>query len=132
MIASWRRGQPTTAKLSPLETAAQVSIFAHQSPNELAPVVFDHADGDALVNSEVVAIDPANRRIFTLRRFGTTQFVAYDMDTFAAIGNDPEFPTIEIDHPQLVRWGRYGIAFTDSTDFFGQPSLHIGRSVLVP
>ncbi len=82
--------------------------------------------------ADAVAIDPANRRIFTLRHFGTTQFVAYDMDTFAVIGNDPAFPSIKIADAQLVRWGRYGIAFTDSTDIFGQPSLHIGKSVIVP
>jgi hypothetical protein len=58
--------------------------------------------------ADAVAIDPANRHIFTLRHFGTTQFVAYDMDTFAAIGNDPAFPTIHTDHTQLVRWADMG------------------------
>jgi YVTN family beta-propeller protein len=130
----------------------QYGIFAHATQQNLlsgfgANLLFDagilygsNAAYDigkqALIGSypvaDAVAIDPANRRIFTLRTFGTTQFVAYDMDTFAAIGNDPAFPSIQTEYPQLVRWGRYGIAFTNSTDFFEQPSLGIGKSVIVP
>lgn len=82
--------------------------------------------------ADAVTIDPANRRIFTLRRFQTTQFVAYDMDSFVALGSDPAFPTIKAERPQIARWGRYGIAFTNSTDLFGPSSLYIGRSTLVP
>jgi len=92
--------------------------------------------GDARSGSypmaDAVTIAPANRRIFTLRHFQTTQFVAYDMDTFAALGDDPAFPSIKTDHAQIVRWGRYGIAFTNSTDIFGPLSLYIGKSTLVP
>jgi len=82
--------------------------------------------------ADAVAIDPANRRIFTLRRFPNTQLAAYDMDTFGSVGNDAAFPAIKSDHPQLVRWGRYGLAFADGADLFGPLRLYVGKSTLVP
>lgn len=82
--------------------------------------------------ADAVAMDPSSRRIFTLRRFGSTELAAYDMDTFAVVAKDSAFPTVYTTRPQLVRWGRYGIAFTDSSELSGPYSLYIGKSTIVP
>ena len=78
------------------------------------------------------ALDSANRRIFTIQTFLSNGLSAYDMDTFVSAGTDPGFPYIQAVYPQLVRWGRYGIAFTNNNTGYGVQTLYIGGSTLVP
>lgn len=85
-------------------------------------VIGTYSSGSAL------ALDPAARRLFWLSGLG---LVAYDMDAFASAGSDPFFKSVS-GSTLLVRWGRYGVAFTYGSDYYGPGTLYVGKSVLVP
>jgi len=77
-----------------------------------------------------LAVDSIARRIFTLT-YGT--LVAYDMDTFAPLATDTTSASGNfLQAGQLVRWGRYGLAFSYSTGSFNPSALYIGRTTLIP
>jgi hypothetical protein len=77
-----------------------------------------------------VAVDSIARRIFTLS-YGTLR--TYDMDTFATLATDEASANGNLlQAAQLVRWGRYGLAFSYSKDEFVPAALYIGRSTLIP
>jgi hypothetical protein len=79
-----------------------------------------------------IAIDSVNRRIFTIQNWLDNGLFVYDMDTFAPLGSDSATGHFYADYPQLVRWGRYGIAFTNNGTGIGPETLYIGESTLVP
>src|SRR5207253_8434770 len=52
--------EPSAREARPLQPLHDVRILAHRSPDELRPVVFDHRDDRALVDPEIVDVDPAD------------------------------------------------------------------------
>ena len=122
---------------------AEVSIFGGFGSNLLfdSGVVYGNNAAYDIRKQQVIgtypsapalAIDPLTRRIFSLTAFNAPLLSAYDMDTFVAAGTDASIPSGNLFQPLLTRWGRYGIAFTQSADFYNAGTLYVGRSVLVP
>jgi YVTN family beta-propeller protein len=72
-----------------------------------------------------VAPDPGARRVFFLANQGEPVVSAYDMDTFSPAGSE-KLPMGTGYQRDLVRWGRFGYAFT------GRQVLVIVQSKLVP
>src|SRR5208282_1849684 len=52
-------GQPATGEARSLQTAPDVRIFPHDTPDERGALVFDHRADGPLVDAEIIAIDPA-------------------------------------------------------------------------
>src|SRR5678816_2284338 len=55
-----RLRQPTAGEARALQAATNVRIALHQLPDETAAIVLDHRHDRALVDAEVVAVDPAD------------------------------------------------------------------------
>src|SRR6267154_5671518 len=54
--------QPAACEACPLETTAQIGTAAHDAPDEAAAEIFDHGDGQAFINAEVIVVDPTHFR----------------------------------------------------------------------
>src|SRR5690349_8559848 len=54
--------QPPARKTGALQAATNVRILAHDPPDEIVAIVFDHRDDRALVDADIVAGDPAEAR----------------------------------------------------------------------
>ncbi len=79
--------------------------------------------------SGALAVDTVARRIFSSTSTGLN---AYNMDTFALVGTDTAYKNPST-NTQLVRWGRYGIAYMYSADYYGAgATLYVGKTTLVP
>src|SRR3954470_18048078 len=55
--------KPSTRKPSSLEPADNVGIPAHHAPHEIGAKVLDHRENRALIDAEVIDVEPAERRI---------------------------------------------------------------------
>src|SRR5262245_42482904 len=56
-----RRGrQPAAGEACALQAATNVRVTLHQLPDEPAAIVLDHRHDRALVDAEIVAVDPAD------------------------------------------------------------------------
>src|SRR5206468_9933901 len=56
------RGQPAALEAGPGQALADVRVLAHHAPDHRAPIVLDHRENRALVDAQVVAVDPAKAR----------------------------------------------------------------------
>src|SRR4029079_19310233 len=55
-----RCGKPDPSEAGALETVAHARVPAHHAPDEAAAIVLDHAKERALVDAQIVVIDPSD------------------------------------------------------------------------
>src|SRR5205823_9011447 len=53
------RGEPAAFEAGAHQALTHVRILAHHAPDHRAAIVFDHREDRALVDAEIIAVDPA-------------------------------------------------------------------------
>src|SRR2546423_6726180 len=55
---TWASLQPTSREASPLQAALDVGTLPHEAPDETRAIVLDHADDRALIDAEIIVVEP--------------------------------------------------------------------------